>query len=54
MTTADREDSENPAAGEAFFYLVEYNDGWLHSSYGTETAAKPRVPANGACESSQQ
>jgi hypothetical protein len=43
------EDTEIPAPGEAFFYLVEYQDG-LRSGYGTETAPKPRAVASGDCE----
>jgi len=49
LATDGNEDLEIPAPGEAFFYLVEYNDGW-NSSYGTETAPKPRVPQSGGCE----
>ena len=39
-----------PSPGEAFFYLVEYDDG-LRSGYGTESAAKERMtsPADGSC-----
>ncbi len=48
-STAGFEDSANPAPGEAFFYLVEYIAG-EGSGYGTESAAKPRVPAAGACQ----
>jgi len=47
--TAGDEDQTMPAPGEAFFYLVEYNDG-LRSGYGTETADKPRLVASGFCE----
>jgi len=47
--TAGHADSDQPPAGEAFFYLVEYNDGW-RSSYGEPTALKPRVTRSGACE----
>ncbi len=44
------EDTELPSHGEAFFYLVEYNDG-LASGYGTESAAKERFapPGQGSC-----
>jgi len=48
--TEGAEDTELPAPGEAFFYLVESNDG-LSSGYGTESAAKDRFapPRQGAC-----
>jgi hypothetical protein len=39
----------SPAPGSGFFYLVEYDDG-TRSSYGTESASKPRVVASGNCE----
>ncbi len=42
-------DQQVPAMGEAFFYLSEFNNG-TYTSYGTESAAKPRLPATGACE----
>ena len=44
------EDPELPPIGEAFFYLVEYNDGFS-SGYGTESSAKPRFvpPGQGNC-----
>jgi hypothetical protein len=38
----------SPAPGEGFFYLVEYDDG-SRSSYGTESASKPRAPVSGDC-----
>ncbi len=47
-STAGREDTEVPAPGQAFFYLVEYDDGTA-SSYGSESAGAPEVPASGAC-----
>ncbi len=47
-STGAREDAEMPDAGEAFFYLAEYNYGML-SSYGTETASKPRAASSGSC-----
>jgi len=37
-----------PAPGNGFFYLVEFDDG-TRSSYGTESASKPRTPATGDC-----
>jgi len=48
-TTAGYEDAEVPAAGEAFFYLVEYHDGWQPTSFGTESAARPRLVTSGGC-----
>ena len=50
LSTVGSEDPELPPVGEAFFYLVEYNDG-LESGYGTESAAKPRFapPGQGNC-----
>ena len=47
-TTLGHEDTVDPAAGEAFFYLVEYDDGG-RSSYGTVSASKPRAPRAGGC-----
>jgi hypothetical protein len=49
-STVGSEDTERPSPGDAFFYLVEYNDG-LPSGYGTESAAKNRFapPGQGAC-----
>jgi hypothetical protein len=49
LSTLGHEDAEIPAPGEAFFYLVAYNDGHS-SSYGTETAAKSREPGAGGCD----
>jgi len=43
------EDAGLPAAGETLFYLVEYVDD-APSSYGSESAAKPRLPGAGACD----
>jgi hypothetical protein len=48
-STAGSEDPMLPEPGEAFFYLVQYDDG-VSSSYGTESARKPREPAHGDCE----
>jgi N-acetylneuraminic acid mutarotase len=42
-------DPEIPPLGQAFFYLVSYNDG-LESGYGSDTASKPRVKTAGGCE----
>ncbi len=39
-------DIDVPGLGEAFFYLVEYNDG-LSSGYGTESSAKERFAPPG-------
>jgi len=47
--TSGHEDSEIPAPGEVFFYVVEYEDA-RPSSYGTESAAKPRVAGPGKCQ----
>ncbi len=40
-----------PAAGQAFFYLVQYRDGHGGSGYGTESVPLPRRPAScaGGC-----
>jgi HYR domain-containing protein len=48
-STQGDEDSEDPPLGEAFFYLVAYNDG-QDSGYGSDTATKPRVKTGGGCE----
>jgi len=48
-STQGQEDSGNPALGEAFFYLVAYNDG-RESGYGSVAASKPRVVTRGGCE----
>jgi hypothetical protein len=48
-TTKDWEDSADPEPGQVFFYLVEFYDG-TYSSYGTESAPKPRVVPAGQCE----
>lgn len=47
-TTLGREDASIPDPGEVFIYLVEYDDG-VRSSYGTESAAKPRHAGGGDC-----
>jgi cysteine-rich repeat protein len=49
VTTVGHEDHDSPLVGEAFFYLVAYNDGW-GSTYGTDSTAKPRVPETGDCQ----
>ena len=50
IDTAGAEDPALPQAGEAFFYLVEYDDG-EPVSFGTVSAAKPRLalPGDGGC-----
>jgi hypothetical protein len=49
-STLGQEDDELPEPGQAFFYLVEYYDG-SSSTYGTESAGKPRAPGLvGGCE----
>jgi len=40
-TTTGYEDATLPAPGETFFYVIEYK--WPLSSFGTESAQKPRV-----------
>ena len=45
--TIGSEDLDLPALGEAFFYLVEYDDGSL-SGLGTVSAGKPRTSMNPA------
>lgn len=47
-TTAGFEDPVTPAAGEAFVYVVEYDDG-DRVSYGAESAVKPRIAGSGDC-----
>ncbi len=47
--TLGKEDAEDPPLGEAYFYLVAYNDG-RDSGYGSDTATKPRVKTGGGCE----
>ncbi len=49
-TTLGDEDTRVPTSGQAFFYLVEYEEGsGARSGFGTESAAKPRAPGAGAC-----
>ena len=43
-------DQETPPPGEVFVYMVEFFDGLTRSTYGTASAAKPRVVAAGDCE----
>jgi len=49
LNSAGDEDYENPPPGEAFFYVVSYNDGGT-SSYGTAAVAKPKTVESGDCE----
>jgi len=48
-STNGSEDAEIPPVGEAFFYVVAYNDG-NDSGYGSATATKPRVATGGECQ----
>lgn len=49
-TTLGDEDARVPLSGQVFFYVVEFVDGGgPGSGYGTESAAKPRGVAAGAC-----
>jgi hypothetical protein len=48
-TTAGHPDIGEPDPGEVFFYVVSYDDE-LGNSYGTESAAKPRIPRSGDCQ----
>jgi hypothetical protein len=48
-STHRQEDPDLPNPGQAFFYLVEFDDG-ISSSYGTESANKPRAPGPGDCQ----
>ena len=48
-STLGWEDGDVPNPGEAFFYVVEYDDG-ISSTYGTESAGKPRAPGSGDCQ----
>jgi hypothetical protein len=49
-STVGHEESDVPAIGKAFFYLVAYNDGWGSSGYGTTSVAKPRTVASRDCQ----
>jgi hypothetical protein len=49
LDTVGNEHTTDPVLDEVFFYLVEFDDGFLASGYGTETATKPRVPGAGVC-----
>jgi hypothetical protein len=45
--TSGFEDPTEPLSGEVLFYLVQYHE--ADSGYGTESAAKPRIPSGGDC-----
>jgi len=47
-STEGLEDTQVPNSGQTFFYLVEFDNG-VSSSYGTESADKPRAPGAGDC-----
>jgi hypothetical protein len=49
-STKGSQDTENPAPGHGFFYLVAYSDEWGTSGYGTASVTKPRVASSGDCE----
>jgi len=49
VSTVGHEDVETPSPGEAFFYLVAYDNGH-DSGYGTDAATKPRVKTGMGCE----
>ena len=48
-TTIGYEDAVLPDPGQTFFYVIEY-DGPFPGSFGTESAAKPRVPRLVVCQ----
>jgi len=48
VSSAGHEDSALPALGKGFFYLVQYH-GPKPVSFGTDSAAKPRLPSAGGC-----
>ena len=47
-STSGNEDREEPPPGQAFFYLVAYDDG-MSSSYGSYDVVMPRHAGPGAC-----
>jgi hypothetical protein len=47
--TQQHPDAGMPPLGEAFFYLVAYNDG-EDSGYGTVSAPKPEIPSVDGCQ----
>jgi hypothetical protein len=48
-STQDSEDPEVPPAGAAYFYLVEFHDGWRHSGYGSESVGWARPVGDDTC-----
>jgi hypothetical protein len=52
-STTARRDAGIPPLGQAYFFLVSYNDG-MDSGYGSDTASKPRVKTSGGCDSANQ
>jgi len=48
-STLGWEDGELPGSEQTFFYVVEYDDG-ISSTYGTESAGRPRAPVSGDCQ----
>jgi subtilisin-like proprotein convertase family protein len=50
LSIAGQEDAAIPALGEAFLYAAAYSDAAGSSSYGSVSAAKPRVTGSGNCE----
>jgi hypothetical protein len=52
-STTARRDAGIPPLGQAYFFLVSYNDG-MDSGYGSDTASKPRVKTAGGCDSASQ
>jgi hypothetical protein len=48
-STAGSADADVPVSGEVYFYTVQYTDWQGSSSYGTESARKPRQPTIGDC-----
>jgi hypothetical protein len=47
-STGEREDSDLPSPGDAFYYVVAYSDGFS-STYGSVSAEKPRRAGAGDC-----
>jgi len=48
LDTVGHEDVQDPGPGEAFFYLVEYEND-ARSGYGSAAAPLPRIPQAGDC-----
>jgi penicillin amidase len=49
-TQSTFEDPVVPEVGGVFYYLVEYDEGGMRSSFGTVSAEKPRHPQGTYCE----